>query len=104
MKDWAQIKFAVRENVILDQICDEYVLFAIRDAAKYCRHMQTINETAAYFWELLEEENDVQKIIYRASEEFEVDSERIRHDFYTLLDQLERMNYLVLIEEKGEKE
>lgn len=98
MINWDEISFKLRSNVFLERICDEYALFAIREASDYCKHMQTINETAAYFWEKLEQSTNVTKLIQEASVDFEVDESIIRSDLFGLLEMMHSAGYIVIEE------
>lgn len=103
MKNWDKIEFQLREGVFLKNICDENILFAVKDAADYCRHVQTVNETAAYFWTKLSEGKSVEQIIKDAAIEFEISENEIRSDFFCLLDQFYQLGYILVNQDGGQR-
>lgn len=95
MRDWKNEVLKIRENVILEEICGEYVLFAIKEAGEHCRYMQTLNETAGYFWKMLEEGLLFSKMVSKASGDFGISEDIIEADLINLLNQFDEMNYLL---------
>ena len=87
--------YHLRKGIVLVELCGEFLLVATQEARKYCKYYYPINETAAYYWKLMEQEPDLDKVIATASAEYEVSEEEIRPGFVAFLDSLEKEGYLI---------
>lgn len=94
------MKDQIRPGVVLTEVCGEYLLLATLDASRYCPYVYQINETAAFFWRLLEQQFTEEQIAEKAAEEYEVPVETVRSDVRQFIDTLLAQGYLL---PKGEK-
>ena len=85
----------IREGIVLKNICGEWLLIAVGDAANDCLYVRQINETMAYFWQLIEEGRSTEEIINQAQEDYDAPVEVIRRDVHNLIKNLYDMNYLI---------
>ncbi len=54
----------------------------------------TLNDTAAYVWELLAEEHSLDELAVAVADHFDVDLERARADVKTFVDEITRLGLL----------
>lgn len=87
--------YRVRDGVVLKQICGEYLLLALGEAAEHCLYVRQINDSFAFFWQLIEAGLDEDAVLSRAKEEFDAPEELLRADFRKLLRELVSMGYLI---------
>ena len=87
--------YHVRDGVVLKCICGEHLLFAIGEAAEHCLYVRQINDSFAFFWQLIAEGLEEDAVVSRAKEEFDAPEERLRADYRKLLRQLVSMGYLI---------
>ncbi|MCR4673173.1 MAG: PqqD family protein [Lachnospiraceae bacterium] len=85
----------IREGVLLRNVCGEWLLIAVGDAARHCMYVRQINDTLAYYWQMIEEGKTEEEIITAAREEYDASPEVIEKDVRELIRQLYDMNYLV---------
>lgn len=87
--------YRVRDGVVLKCICGEYLLFAIGEAAEHCLYVRQINDSFAFFWELIAAGLEEDAVVKRAMEEFDAPEELLRTDYRKLLCELFSMGYLI---------
>ena len=84
-------QFKLREGVILETICEEYVLVASGEARHHCPYVRQLNESAAYLWKLLEQGLDMDQMAARAARDYGLSVEEIipglQNFIHMLLDQ-----------------
>jgi hypothetical protein len=80
----------VKEDYVTRKIADEIVIVPTGEAAARFSGMITVNETAAFIWEQLQEETTEDEIIRNIQTEFEVDKETAANDVHGFLEVLRR--------------
>ena len=93
------MNYKVQPGVVLKSICDEHMLIATGPARALCPAMQVINETAAYYWRLLEAGKTTEEMIAAATEAYDVSVERITPGLQIYLKNLASQHFLVPIED-----
>lgn len=89
------MKYRIREGVILRNICDEWMLIAVGEAADHCLYVRHINDSFAWYFKLIEEGLSRDDIIDRTVEYYDASKEDISKDFDILTDQLYELGYLI---------
>lgn len=93
------MKYRIRPGVVLAEVCGEYLLLATLDASQHCSYVYQINETAAFFWKLLEQGLTEGEIVEAAAAEYEAPKELLSHDVRQFIQVLMEKGYLLLEEE-----
>lgn len=92
------MKYKIRDGIILKNICGEWLLIAVGEAAEHCLYVRHINETMAWYWQLIEKGLDTEQIVNTALEKYDVPEETIHNDVFALMNQLKDYGYLIVIE------
>lgn len=93
------MNYQIRPGVVLAEVCGEYLLLATLDASQYCPYVYQINETAAFFWSLLEQQFTEKQIAEKAAEEYDVSKELLHRDVRQFINTLLEKGYLLSKEE-----
>ena len=91
--------YRIRDGVVLKCICGEYLLIATGDAAEHCLYVRQVNDSLAFFWQMIEASLDEDAIMEKAMQEYDAPEELIRSDYRRLLRELESMSYLIPYED-----
>jgi len=81
-------------DVIFRKIADEFVLVPIRQKAVDLRSIYTLNDTAAFVWELMNGSRSVSEISGEVVKSFEVDPSAADADVEAILSQLEALSFI----------
>ena len=93
------MRYRIRDGVVLKCICGEYLLIATGEAAEHCLYVRQVNDSLAFFWQMIEAGLEEDDIVKKAMEEYDAPEELIRKDYRRLLKELEGMSYLIPCEE-----
>ena len=93
------MRYRIRDGVVLKCICGEYLLIATGEAAEHCLYVRQVNDSLAFFWQMIEAGLEEDDIVKKAMEEYDAPEELIRKDYRRLLRELEGMCYLIPCEE-----
>lgn len=72
--------FQHTENLVVKEIGDEKVLIPLRSNVADMEQIYTLNETAAFIWEKMDGNSNLDEIIRNLVEEYDVDYETARAD------------------------
>ena len=89
------MKYQIQPGVVLQPVCDEYLLIATGGAVGKCPQVRRINAGAAFYWEKLQSGMDSEDLAPAAATEFGIDIELIRPGLRKFLDALETQNYII---------
>ena len=92
------MKYKIRDGIVLKNICGEWLLIAVGEAAEQCLYVRHINDTMAWYWQLIEKGLDTDQIVNTALNSFEASEETIRTDTVSLMNQLYELGYLTVNE------
>ncbi|MGM9601751.1 MAG: PqqD family protein [Faecousia sp.] len=84
----------LKEQFILRQIMDEYVLIPTGETAGWMRGLVGLNEVSARIWELLPEVSGEEELVSRLLSEYEVEESRLRSDVKDFLQMLRKRGLL----------
>ena len=87
------MKHRIRPGVVLTEVCGEFLLLATMDAARYCPHVYQVNETAAFFWKLLERGCTEEEMIAAVIAEYGVPEALVRRDLQRFFRELQEKGY-----------
>ena len=91
-------KYQVRQDVVLTQVCGEYMLVAIKKAKEYCPSAQHINKKAALLWNKLKTGASIDDLRELIQENYRIrkgDEERVDRDIVEFLKALKEAGYLL---------
>ena len=89
------MRYPIRHGVVLEEVCGEYLLLATMDAASHCPYVYQINETAAFFWRLLERQLPEDEMLAAVVAEYDAPEELVRRDLGQFLKDLRQKGYLL---------
>ena len=89
------MRYPIRPGVVLAEVCGEYLLLATLDAASHCPYVYQINETAAFFWRLLERQLPEDEMLAAVVAEYDAPEELVRRDLGQFLKDLRQKGYLL---------
>lgn len=75
-----------KDGLVLRDVCGEKVLVGEGLGAVDFSRLVSLNETAAWLWEQLDEDSDIDSLTKVLCEEYEVEPEVARHDVETLVE------------------
>ena len=79
------------DSIVSRKIADEFILVPIRRNVGDLESIYTLNDVAAYIWELLDGKRNILEIREKIVEEFDVSPEEAEKDLLELLQQLVKM-------------
>lgn len=85
--------YKIRNDVVLIEICGEYLLISGKGVRDFCPYIIQLNDTAAYIWRMLEKEMDTNEMILSILSEFELDEDI---DIYAMLNE-----YIEILKSNG---
>lgn len=86
--------YSKNPDVVFRKIADEFVLVPIRQKAVDLKSIYTLNDTAAFIWELIDGVRTVSDIRDKVVENFEIDPSGAAADAGTVLSQLEVLSFI----------
>lgn len=84
----------IREGIVLRNVCGEWLLIAVGEAARHCMYVRQINDTLAYYWQLIAQGKSTEEIVKAAQTYYDAPAETIEKDVHDLIEQLYGMHYL----------
>lgn len=72
-------------DFILREVAGEKILVPTGEAAENFNGMITLNEVAAFIWKNIDSAANIEELVSRVLDEFEVDEETARRDTYTFM-------------------
>ena len=89
-------RYRTRPGVVLTTISGQNVLVSAKSVQGLCPFTAQINETTAFCWRVLEEGADLDTLLRRVREEYEIeDAAAVRADLEQLVAQMLESNYLI---------
>lgn len=86
--------YSKNPDIIFRKIAGEFILVPIRQKAIDLKCVYTLNQTAAFLWELIDSKQGVSQITDKFAAEFEVDSRQAQADILEIFFQLESLNLI----------
>lgn len=84
----------VSKDYLLRNIAGETILIPSGAAAQKFNGLVTVNSLGAFLWDELSEPKDLDTLVRRITEEYEVDAETARRDTEEFLEELRRIGAL----------
>lgn len=78
----------IKDGFIIKKIIDSYIVISTDAAAANFEKMQSLNETGAVLWSVLEKGGDIDSLTARLLEEYDVDYATARGDAEAFADKL----------------
>ena len=89
------MQYQVCPGVVLQTVCDEYLLIATGEARGKCPTVRQINAGAAFYWKKLCEGLDFDALLSAAATEYEIDADTLRPGLEKFLTGLEALHYII---------
>lgn len=84
----------IKQGFLLRRIADVHVVAPVKGGSVDFNGIITLNETAAFLFEQLQQETTREALLERMTSEYEVDREKALSDIDTFFSQLEEANLL----------
>lgn len=88
-------RYKIQPGIVLTQVCGESLLVATRLARGKCPYVKQLNATGAYFWTLLEQGIEPDRMVLSAAQHYGVSPERVGPGLLQFLEDLEKSGYLL---------
>jgi hypothetical protein len=88
------VTYSKNPDIIFRKIADEFILVPIRQKAVDLKCVYTLNQTAAFLWELINSKQSVSQITGKFVAEFEVDSLQAQTDVLEMFSQMESLSLI----------
>lgn len=86
--------YSKNPDIIFRKIADEFILVPIRQKAVDLKCVYTLNQTAAFLWELIDSRQSVAQISDKFAAEFEVEPRQAQADVAEIFSQLESLSLI----------
>lgn len=81
-------------DVVFRKIADEFILVPIRQKVVDLKSIYTLNDIAAFIWELIDGKNNICEIKEKIIDEFDVESLQVESDIKEIFSQLEDLGLI----------
>lgn len=88
-------------GVVLATVCGEHMLIATRAARETVPSIRMLNDSAAYFWKLLQEQTPVEEIPARTAQDYDITAEQAQLFLQQFMDAMAEQGYLTLCGDKA---
>ena len=88
------MRYEIQKGIVLTRVCDEFLLVAARPARGICPYVKLINNTGAFFWQLVEEGVSFSEMVDRAVAHYHAPREQIENDLKAFLLELTAQKYI----------
>lgn len=88
------MKYLIQPRILLEKVAEQYLLVAYGEKRPELPYIQAINETAAFYWNLMEQQYSRDEMIAVAVDEFDISKEVAARGLDLFLQQLEKLGYL----------
>ena len=92
------MKYLIQPRILLENVAGQYLLIAYGEIREELPYIQAINDTAAFYWHLLEQQFTRNEMIAAAVDEFDIDEDAAAAGLDSFLLQLEKMGYLTIVD------
>jgi hypothetical protein len=89
-----EVTYSKNPDIIFRKIADEFILVPIRQKAVDLKSVYTLNEVAAFIWELIDSAQSAAHIKEKVAEKFEVSPIQAHTDILEMLSQLEALRLI----------
>ncbi len=88
------VTYSKNPDIIFRKIADEFILVPIRQKAVDLKCVYTLNQAAAFLWELIDSKQGVSQITDKFAAEFEVDPCQAQADVLEMFSQMESLSLI----------
>lgn len=85
----------IKENYMLRQVADTFVVVPVGSAVKEFNGMINLNSVGAFLWSHLEKDTDFDAVLKAMVEEYEVEESVARADLNRFINELDESNLLI---------
>ena len=84
----------IKEDLMLRNICDEWVVVPMGARLQEFNGIMKLNESGAFIWKLLQQENKKEDIIRELLNEYDIDEKEATREVDDFIDMLSKKNVL----------
>ena len=95
--DFAEKVYEKSDSIVYRRIADEFILVPIRQNAGDLESIFTLNETAAFIWELIDGKRSVREIGEMIVDQYEIEYEEAERDLIQHMRQLEYIKSIIKV-------
>jgi len=81
-------------NIVTRKTGSEYVLVPVANNIADMNSVYTLNESGAFIWELIDGKRNVEGIINKLTEEYDIDHDSAEKDLFSFINDMS--NYLII--------
>lgn len=81
-------------SIVTKKTGSEYVLVPVANNIANMNSVYTLNETGAFIWELINGKRNIEEIIERVTEEYNIDHDTAAEDVFSFINDM--CNYLII--------
>lgn len=81
-------------NIVTRKTGSEYVLVPVANNIADMNSVYTLNESGAFIWELIDGKRNVEEIINKLTEEYDIDHDSAEKDLFSFINDMS--NYLII--------
>lgn len=98
-------KYRLRPGIYLTSVCGEYLLVAASRARRYCDYVCRINQTGAFYWEMLQQNKSEQEMVDAAVARYQItDRSRVEAGLKKFIQMLVDGRYLIPCMEENKED
>ena len=95
--------YTTRSGIILEEICGEYALIAVRGAWEHCSAISRINAQAAYLWQLFEKGLTLDQVVAETAAHYNISEDAVRQGLSPFLESMTKAGYLIPEEDNQDR-
>ena len=97
------MNYTTRSGIILEEICGEYALIAVRGAWEHCTAISRINAQAAYLWQLFERGLTLDQVVAETAAHYNISEDAVRQGLPPFLESMTEAGYLIPEEDNQDR-
>lgn len=97
------MNYTTRSGIILEEICGEYALIAVRGAWEHCKAISRINAQAAYLWQLFERGLTLDQVVAETAAHYNISEDAVRQGLPPFLESMTKAGYLIPEEDNQDR-
>lgn len=84
----------IKNDFMLREVANNYIVVPVGKASKEFNGMITLNESSAFLWKQLNEDINIEVLVQKLMEEYDIDNTLATHDVNQFIKKLREINVL----------